>query len=62
MIIRGAMDKQTPYGEVSVGDIFYFIENNGDGLIRAAAEVDNVFTSGQLTEEESIVLPKKASG
>lgn len=32
MIIRGAMGRRIPYGEVSVGDILYFIENKGDGL------------------------------
>ncbi|AKA34282.1 hypothetical protein [Flagellimonas lutaonensis] len=59
MIIRGAMGRRTPYGEVSVGDILYFIENKGDGLIKGAAEVKEVFNSGKLTKEESAELIEK---
>jgi len=33
-IIREAIGRRTPYGEVSVGDILYFNENKGDGLLR----------------------------
>jgi hypothetical protein len=47
------MGRGTPYGKVSVGDILYFIENIGDGLIKAAAGVDEVFNSKKLTKEES---------
>ncbi len=59
MIIRGAMGRRTPYGEVSVGDILYFIENKGDRLIKGAAEVEEVFNSGKLTKEESAELIEK---
>lgn len=59
MIIRGAMGRRTPYGEVSVGDIFYVIENKGDGLIKGAAEVEEVFNSEKLTKEESAELIQK---
>ena len=59
MIIRGAMGRRIPYGKVSVGDTLYFIENNGDGLIRAAAEVLDVFNSEKLTKEESARLLEK---
>lgn len=59
MIIRGAMGRRIPYGKVSVGDMLYFIENNGDGLIKAAAEVLDVFNSEKLTKEESAKLVEK---
>lgn len=59
MIIRGAMGRRIPYGKVSVGDTLYFIENNGDGSIRAAAEVLDVFNSEKLTKEESAKLVEK---
>ena len=59
MIIRGAMGRRIPYGKVSVGDTLYFIENNGDGLIKAAAEVLDVFNSEKLTKEESAKLVEK---
>ena len=59
MVIRGAMGRRTPYGQVSVGDVLYFIENKGDGLIKAAAEVEEVLNSEKLTKEESIALVEK---
>lgn len=59
MIIRGAMGRRIPYKKVSVGDSLYFIENNGDSLIRAAAEVVDVFNSEKLTKEESSELVQK---
>ena len=59
MVIRGAMGRRTPYGEVSVGDVLYFIENMGDGLIKANAEVKEVLNSDKLTKEESVELVEK---
>lgn len=59
MIIRGAMGRRIPYGKVSIGDTPYFIENNGDGLIKAGAEVKDVFNSEKLTKEESSELVEK---
>ncbi len=56
MIIRGAMGRKLPYGKVNKGDILYFIENNGDGLIKAKAIVEDVFNSEQLSKEESVQL------
>lgn len=53
MIIRGATGRKMPYGRVDEGDILYFIENKGDGLIKAKAEVKSVFNSEKLTEDES---------
>lgn len=53
MIIRGAMGRKLPYGRVKIGDCLYFIENNGDGLIKAKAVVSEVIESAKLTPEES---------
>ena len=56
MIIRGAMGRKFPYGKVEIGDRLFFIENKGDGLIKAFAFVSNVLNSEQLTKEESLKL------
>lgn len=56
MIIRGAMGRKFPYGKVEPGERLFFIENKGDGLIKASAIVSDVFNSDQLTNEESIKL------
>ena len=42
MIIRGAMGRKLPYGRVNKSDVLYFIENNGDGLIKGKAVVEEV--------------------
>lgn len=59
MIIRGAMGRKLPYGILNAGDVLYFIENKGDGLIKAKAVIDNVVNSGKLTPEESLGLIEK---
>jgi hypothetical protein len=59
MIIRGAMGRKLPYGKVYAGDVLYFIENNGDGLVKAKAIVQEVYNSEQLNREESIQLISK---
>lgn len=56
MIIRGAMGRKFPYGKVESGDRLFFIENKGDGLIKASAIVSDAFNSGQLTKDESLEL------
>ena len=56
MIIRGAMGRKFPYGKVEIGDRLFFIENKGDGLIKAKAFVSDVFNSDQLTQDESLKL------
>lgn len=53
MIIRGAAGRKLPHGRVFEGETLYFIENNGDGLIKAKASVKSVFNSEKMTEEES---------
>ncbi len=59
MIIKGAMGRKLPYGRVNISDILYFIENNGDGLVKGKAIVDNVFNSEKLTKEQSIEIVEK---
>jgi hypothetical protein len=53
MIIRGAMGRKLPYGRIEEGHTLYFIENNGDGMVKAKATVQKVFNSCKLTKEES---------
>lgn len=53
MIIRGATGRKLPYGRVKVSDVLYFVENNGDGLVKGKAGVKSVFFSEKLTREES---------
>ena len=57
-IIRGAAGRKMPYGRVSPGDIFYFLDNDAEGLIKAKAHVQSVINSDILTKEESINLIK----
>ncbi len=53
MIIRGAEGRKLPYGRVGKGDTLYFINNNGEGKIKAKGTVSSVLNSGKLTVEES---------
>ncbi len=39
MVIRGAAGRKMPYGRVNVNDILYFINNNGEGMVRGQARV-----------------------
>jgi len=59
MIIRGAAGRKVPYGKVNVGDIFYFINNNAEGEIKAKGVVSSVFNSDKMTKDESSTLVKK---
>ncbi len=53
MIIRGASGRKIPHGRVNKGDVLYFINNNGEGLIKARGAVCSVYSSGVLSREES---------
>jgi hypothetical protein len=53
MIVRGATGRKLPYGRVMTDDCLYFIQNKGDGMVRACALVSEVFNSEKLTEEQS---------
>lgn len=59
MIIRGATGRKLPYGRVFTNDILYFVENNGDGNVKAKAIVKSVINSEKLSPNESIDLVKK---
>lgn len=59
MIIRGAAGRKLPHGRVFEGETLYFIENNGDGIIKAKAIVKSVFNSEKMTEEESKAVVAK---
>lgn len=56
MIVRGATGRKLPYGRVNVKDQLFFIQNNGDGLVRARAVVSAVINSEKLSEEQSRAL------
>lgn len=58
-VLRGAAGRKLPHGRVNAGDILYFIQNNGEGLIQAKAEVKEVFNSDKMTKEESEDLIQK---
>ncbi|MBT5641507.1 hypothetical protein HOJ44_00160 [Candidatus Bathyarchaeota archaeon] len=53
IVIRGATGRKLPYGRVNMGDVLYFIRNNGEGLVRAKAMVDRVVNSARMTPGES---------
>jgi hypothetical protein len=53
MIMRGASGRKLPYGRVNEGDILYFVKNRRESEITARGVVSTVFTSGELSREES---------
>jgi hypothetical protein len=53
MIIRGAAGRKLPHGSVNEGDILYFINNNGEGIVKARGVVSSVYNSDKLSFEES---------
>jgi hypothetical protein len=53
MIVRGAAGRKLPYGRVNAGDLLFFLQNNGEGQVRASTRVSNVFNSEKLTEDQS---------
>ena len=59
MIIRGAMGRKMPYGRVHAKDTLYFIENKGDGLVKAKATVSEVIETEKLAKEESIAMVER---
>jgi hypothetical protein len=51
MIIRGATGRKLSYGRVDKGDTLYLVNNNGEGLVRAKAEVKSAFHSRKMVEK-----------
>ena len=56
MIIRGAAGRKMPYGRVSSGDMLYFLNNDGEGLVRARAVVESVLNSEKMAKQQSVEL------
>lgn len=56
MIIRGAAGRKLPHGRVYQGDVLWFVENSGNGLVRCHADVKHVINSEKLNERESLEL------
>jgi hypothetical protein len=61
-IIRGATGRKMPHGRVNTGDVLYFINNNGEGLVRARGTVTAVVNSERLSPAESIQLVEAHQG
>jgi hypothetical protein len=59
MLIRGGTGRKIPHGRVDKGDILYFINNNGEGTIRAKAEVSLAIHSEKMSTEDSISLVRQ---
>lgn len=53
IILRGATGRKLPYGRCEVGDVLYFVNNNGEGLVKVKAIIENVEFTDKLTQEES---------
>jgi hypothetical protein len=53
MLIRGAEDRKMPYDIVFAKDVLYFINDDGEELVKAKATVERVLNSDEMTEEES---------
>jgi len=58
-IIRGAAGRKLPYGRVNKGDILYFINNDGEGKVKAKGNVSSIFNSNKMSKEESTALVKE---
>ncbi len=56
MIIRGAAGRNIPYGKVDSSDVVYFINNNGEGLVKVTAIANSIFCSDKMDKEQSIEL------
>lgn len=59
MVIRGAAGRKLPYGRVEKGDRLYFVNNNGEGMVKARAVVKSVFNSEKMTGEAAAALIEK---
>ena len=53
MIIRGAAGRKMPYGRVNAGDVLYFLNNDGEGLVKARALVQSVLNSEKMEKDQS---------
>ena len=53
MIIRGAAGRKMPYGRVNAGDVLYFLNNDGEGLVKARAVVQSVLNSEKMEKDQS---------
>jgi hypothetical protein len=53
MLIRGAAGRKLPHGRVQAGDRLYFMQNNGEGMVRAWGMVSNAIHSEKLEAAES---------
>ena len=59
MIIRGAMGRKYPYGELNINDVLYFTVNDGSQIVRSKALIQRFTYSDKLSKEESMDLVLK---
>lgn len=55
-IVRGAAGRKMPYGRVNIGDVLYFINNDGSGKVVARGTVASVFNSEKMDKDESAYI------
>ena len=53
MIIRGATGRKLPHGRVFVNDRLYFVNNNGEGVIKARGKVKSALHSEKMDKSTS---------
>ncbi len=56
IILRGATGRKLPYGRCSEGDTLYFVNNNGEGIVKAKGNIKSVLFTDKLSKEESIEM------
>lgn len=54
LLLRGAMGKKLPFGRIQSNEELYFINNNGEGLIKAKGIVTSVREYEKLSKEDSV--------
>lgn len=62
MIIRGAAGRKMPYGRVNAGDVLYFLNNTGEGIVKARAVVQSVLNSEKMEKDQSSDLVAENQG
>lgn len=53
IVLRGATGRKLPYGRCEAGDTLFFVNNNGEGLIKAKAVIKEVTFTDKLEKEVS---------
>lgn len=54
IVLRGATGRKLPYGRCNDGDTLYFVNNNGEGVIKAKGTVKSALFTDKLSKEDSM--------